>query len=270
MNKTMVIQVPNPGQPAPPGRPGPFSRRAEGTRMMVRPTLNPLMSPMYWACCDLLVLVSQVAEAAATATATDLRRKITDLFAMMNERGQAAGIRPDDLTEASYAIMALFDEILVKVAWPGRQEWQASPLQFIHFRENTAGDNFFRRAEALAEQPQRAHVLEIYFLCMGFGFQGRYAMGNPAEGEAFYKRMAGVLASSSLPAEVLSPHGVPPDAGRTLLQREAPIVRLGLALFAAAILLFIVLRVVRSVELSRALDPMRSYGSSSTVVAGKP
>jgi len=225
---------------------------------------------MYAASSELLILASQVAEGAATASAADLRRKLTDLFAAMNERGQTAGIRPDDLNDAAYAIMALFDEILVKVTWPGRPDWQASPLQFIHFRENTAGDNFFRRAEALCEQPQRAHVLQIYFLCMGLGFQGRYAMGSDVECEAFYRRLSSVLASATLPSDVLSPHGIPPDAGRTILQREAPLVRLGLACFAAALLAFGVLRIVRSVELSHALDPMKSYAGPSPVVAGKP
>src|SRR5580658_4659563 len=205
--------------PLPPsGRQGSVLRRSTATRMMARPSTNPMMAPMYWACSDLMILAAQIGQGAVSMSVADLRRKLDELIADMTRRGQSAAITPEDLRDASYAIIALFDEILVKANWPGRQEWQASPMQFIQFRENTAGDNFFRRAEVLCDQPHRAHVLEVYFLCMALGFQGRYALSNSlAECDAFYQRIGGVLAGSTQPSEVLSPQGVPPDAGRTLL-----------------------------------------------------
>jgi type VI secretion system protein ImpK len=259
LNKTVVLKAPPAPAPVPPGR---QSQLFRATRMMPRPSTHPLMGPMYWACSDLLVLASQAAQGVLSTSAPELRQRLSDLLAAMTRRGQSSGITPEDLRDASYAIMALLDEILVKANWPGRQEWQASPLQFIHFRENTAGDNFFRRIDALAEQPHRAHVLQVYFLCMALGFQGRHAMGVVAEWDVVFRRVSALLAGSTLPSEILSPHGVPPDAGRTFLQREAPIVRVALALFAVACLLFVTLRIVRSIELARAIEPMRAYAGA--------
>jgi type VI secretion system protein ImpK len=267
LNKTVVLSVPT---AAPSGRPNPFFRKGSTKMVLTRPKTHSLMAPMYWACADLLLFASQAAQGAVSVPAPDLRRQLGDLIAAMFKRGAASGIAPEDLENASYAIVALFDEILVRMNWPGRQEWQANPLQFLHFRENTAGDNFFRRAEALCIQPHRAHVLQIYFLCLALGFQGRYAMGNIAECEAFYQKAWLALLGSTLLTDQLSPHGIPRDAGRTLLQRQAPIARLGLACFVFACLVFLIFRIVRSVELSHVLGPMRTYASTSAPNAPKP
>lgn len=227
------------------------------------------MAAMYWASGDLLALACQLAQGAVPSSAVQLRTNLADLFAQMRAKGSAAGIVPEDLADATYAIMALFDEILVQTNWPGRGEWQSSPLQFEHFHENTAGENFFRRAEAFSQQPHRAHVLQIYFICLCLGFQGRYGMGQAAELESFQRRISAAVSASTLPSDILSPHGTPPDAGRSLLQREAPIARLGLACLAAAFVIFCLLLLARTVQLSRALEPMRVYRHASSELPGK-
>jgi type VI protein secretion system component VasF len=106
-------------------------------------------------------------------------------------------------------------------------------------------------------------------LCLGLGFLGRYAMSPPGELEATHRRIAAIVQTSSLPAEVLSPHGVPKDAGQTLLQREGPIVRIGLACLAAGIVFFLLLLLVRSIQLGHALEPMRTFGAAVSVRPGK-
>jgi type VI secretion system protein ImpK len=227
------------------------------------------MAPMYWACADILTLAGQLAQGAVPQTAAQLRSNLDELFRGFNEKGTGMGLLPEDLIDARYALMALLDEILVRTNWPGRPEWQASPLQFQHFQENTAGENFFKRADTLCNQPHRAHVLQVYFLCLSLGFQGRYAMAPPGELEATHRRIAAVVQTSSLSAEVLSPHALPKDAGQSLMQREGPIVRIGLACLAAAILFFSMLLLVRSIQLGHALEPMRAF-SSTPERSGRP
>ena len=251
-------QPPPPRQPAPPSmafRPGP--RVAGG-----RAGAHPLADPMYWACADLLTLASQLALGAMPPSATDLRNHLSRLFADMHARAVAAGVAPEDAIDAAYALMALFDEILVQAHWPGRLEWQTSPLQFVHFHENIAGENFFRRADVLLRQPHRAHVLLVYFLCLGLGFQGRYAVSGGAGLAPVYELIGATVGNSLPPADVLSPHGEPTDAVRSLLQREAPIVRLALACFLLALVVFGGLRLVLSAQVAGAVEPMRDFAGS--------
>ncbi len=248
-----------------------FSRPVAGpTRAGMRQAAaHPLMAAMYWATADVLALAGELAQGAVPSAAhQQLRDSLKELFTAMDAKGAALGIVPEDLKDARYAIVAFLDEILVQANWPGRAEWQASPLQFVYFNENTAGENFFQRAEVLATQAHRLHVLQVYFLCLGLGFQGRYAMAPVGELEAVQREIAAVMQGASLPAEVLSPHGVPPDAGQTLLQREAPIVRVGLACLGGALTLYLLLLLVRSVQLGHVLAPMQAFSGPSTPVAG--
>jgi type VI secretion system protein ImpK len=266
VSKTLIIQTRQQpgGTVVSASRPpqGLFSRGTGGTRFTARP-MSPHagMAPMYWACVDLLTLAGQLAQGAVPSTAAQLRNTVHELFRSMAQKGADAGLVPEDLTDARYALVALFDEILVRTNWPGRSEWQASPLQFEQFHENTAGENFFNRADMLCNQPHRAHVLQIYFLCLSLGFQGRYTMAPPGELESAQRQIAAVIQGSSIPAEMLSPHGIPTDADQTILQREAPIVRLGLAFFAAALIFFCGLFLTRSIQLGHALEPMRAFSA---------
>jgi type VI secretion system protein ImpK len=217
---------------------------------------------MYWACSDLLTLASQLGLGALPPPPAELRARIDRLFGEMRTRASAAGVSHEDVADAAYALAALLDELLLLSGhWPGRGEWQASPLQYVYFHENTAGDGFFRRTEALLQQPQRAHVLLVYFLCLAMGFQGRYAIsgGAGAAGvQAFYDAVAAVAAQSLPKVRGLSPRGEPPDVGRTLLRRESPFVRAAIAFLVIAVIAFVALRAVLSFDTGAAVRAMRA------------
>jgi type VI secretion system protein ImpK len=258
--KTLAVQPPGPGAPAPiPASP---ARTAPATRTLTRPAPHPLAGPMYWACSDLLTLASQLALGATPPAAAELRRHLDELFAGMQTRARTAGIAPEDVTDASYAIMALFDEILVQANWPGRLEWQTSPLQYVHFHENTAGEGFFRRADTLLRQSHRVHVLLVYFLCLSLGFQGRYAMGGGQGLAPVYDAIGTTVGYFLPPTEALSPHGEPSDAVRNLLQREAPLVRVAIGILLMALVIFVILRIIMSSQVSSTVQPMKEYAGA--------
>jgi len=234
------------------------------TRMTVmRPgAAHPLAEPMYWACADLLSLASQLALGATPPSVGELRNHLSRLFGEMHARATGAGVAPEDAIDAAYALMALYDEILVSARWPGRMEWQTAPLQFVHFHENIAGENFFRRADVMMKQPHRAHVLLIYFLCLGLGFQGRYAVAGGAGLSQVYEAIGATVSYALPPAEPLSPHGEPADAVRSLLRREAPIVRLAIGCFVLALVAFGGLRLILSSQVSSVTQPMHDFSIS--------
>jgi type VI secretion system protein ImpK len=219
---------------------------------------------MYWACSDLLTLACQLSLGAVPPPAAELRRNLDQLFHAMQAKATEAGVPSEDVSDCAYAIMALYDEVLVSANWPGRMEWQTSPLQYVHFHENTAGEGFFRRAEVLMRQPHRTHVLLVYFLCLAMGFQGRYALAGQAALAPVYEAIGNAVGLYMPQAEILSPHGEPPDgAARNLYKQEAPIVRIALGLLGLAVVIFIFLRVILSAQVSGAVSPMRDYATST-------
>jgi type VI secretion system protein ImpK len=225
------------------------------------------MASMYWACTDLLGMVPElVAAHGSLPMPSELRSTVEQQLSTMMDRARSAGILPEDIVEAQYAIVALIDELLARVhGWPGQGEWRTRPLQLIRFNENTAGENFFRRLSVLEGQPHRVHVLQIYFLCMAVGFQGRYAVTGGEGLAPIYDRVGARVAQAS-GADIISPRGEPRE-GRGILQFEAPLVRLGLGLFGMALLVFIVLRVVLGMQVREATRPMHDFANANGAAA---
>ncbi len=57
-----------------------------------------------------------------------------------------------------------------------KEPWLGKPLQLEHFGTFAAGEEFFRRLDAIraSQDPQRLDVLEVYTLCLCLGFKGKY------------------------------------------------------------------------------------------------
>ncbi|MFO0740590.1 MAG: type IVB secretion system protein IcmH/DotU [Labilithrix sp.] len=202
-----------------------------------------MIDKMYWACGEVLSVGAQLAEAPGLPSPDILKRRIQTLLEDMERRGLELGIQKRDLDDAKYAIVAFIDEQLFRAPWAGRQEWMLEPLQLVYFNENTAGEGFFQRLDQLERDPQRLHVLEVFYLCLTLGFQGKYAVRGGDGLSAVIDRLASMLARATPNGEVLSPHGVPVDAGRGGARREAPVLFLAGGLVAVAIILAIVLKV---------------------------
>jgi type VI secretion system protein ImpK len=94
------------------------------------------------------------------------------------ERFQARAKELDlPVTEAEqglYALVALIDEMAMNQEGPLKEYWQPRLLQLRYFNENVAGDGFFDRLSQLRGDPKSARLLRVYYLCLLFGFRGKY------------------------------------------------------------------------------------------------
>ena len=232
-------------------------------------TSSPL-AKMYWACSDPLTLASQLSSARELPPPDVLQRRISTLFDQMQRRCREAGIGDDDANEAKYAIAAFADEQIFRSQWPGRNQWMGQPLQLLYFNENTAGEGFFQRMSALQNQPQRAHVLEIFYLCLCLGFQGQYAVRGGEGVGVIIDQVASQLSAASGSGESISPHGEPRDALRGLMRREMPLVGLSVAFFVLAVVIFIVMKLVLAGSVSSASKEMTQGIPSAAAVQTPP
>ncbi len=219
---------------------------------------------LYWACADVLSLGARLSTARDLPPPDVLQRRIEGLLDQMARKARDAGATDADVADAKYALVAYLDEQILKSPWPGRQQWLANPLQLVHFHENTAGEGFYVRMEQLRQQPQRAHVLEVYFLCVSLGFQGIYAVRGDSDALAAIQENAGAYVLRTLPStDTISPHGDPKDARRGLSRRDAPIVALGVASLVLAVLAFFVLRFVVTGDADSAANTMKATPAAS-------
>ena len=103
-----------------------------------------------------------------------LQRRMRTFVDRMQSSLRDAGLNHADVEDITYAVCALADEVALNSGEPLASGWMGNLLQFHYFRENTAGDGFFNRLEAIRKDPRRKDVLRVYALCLWFGFQGRY------------------------------------------------------------------------------------------------
>ncbi len=230
---------------------------------------SSLLAKMYWACSDPMTLASQLSAARDLPSPDVLQRRVSSLFDQMARKCREAGIPDEDANEAKYAIAAFTDEQIFRSAWPGRSQWMGQPLQLIYFNENTAGEGFFQRMAQLQNQPQRAHVLEIYYLCLCLGFQGQYAVRGGEGLGPIIDQLGSRLGSSLGNTDVISPHGEPREAFRGLMRREMPLVGLSIAFFGLAIVVFIVLKLVLASSVNTAAMDM-TKGSAPAAAQAAP
>ena len=161
----------------------------------------------------------------------------------MRQQAQRNGISQADCEDVQYAIVALADEIAMRMPGTIRDFWMSRPLQLHYFNENVAGEGFFVRLGRIMSAPDRSDVLQVYLTCLLFGFQGRYAMrGGELQLDALIrsvKERLGLLVKAS----PLSVHHLRPKERRSVANDAMPAVWLALFGLLFSIGLITVLRV---------------------------
>lgn len=228
-----------------------------------------MMRELYWACADILALASRLPQASDLPAAQTMRHQFASLFDTILDQTRANDIPKEDFEDAKYAIVAFIDEQSFKSSWDGRQDWLLEPLQFTYYGENTAGEGFFTRMDLLMEQPRRAHVLQIYYLCLTLGFQGKYAVESPDALRTLMDRVQKRLSSTLPPSELLSPHGIPSDARKLVQRRAWPLIAAGLGVLVASVTGFIILKLLIVSDTGEAKATIERAGSQIVLSSGQ-
>lgn len=88
------------------------------------------------------------------------------------------GFSQEDSVAIQYALAAFADESAMGHSTHVAQHWMHMLLQVQLFNEHGAGVGFYDRLADLIASPQRHAPLHVYYLCLMFGFQGRYGLDD--------------------------------------------------------------------------------------------
>jgi type VI secretion system protein ImpK len=203
-----------------------------------------LSQSMYWVCSDVLSLILQLRSSKELPAPDILQRRVLGLFDTMMQNGREARIPEQDMIDAKYALAAFADEVIYHSSWPGKTQWLSNPLQLQFFQLNTAGDGFFVNLDNLHGQRGRAHVAQIYFLCLALGFQGKYRLRQQEGLGAVVEGLGNYVALAEGGGDALAPNAERKDGGGGAIRRELPYLAVALGFFVLALLVVIVLRIV--------------------------
>ncbi len=181
---------------------------------------------------EVLGTVARIRAGGATSVQVDAAH--AQLLAMVQRAMQRAGelgLSQRDANDVGYVLAALVDETMLASEGPVRNAWAGRMLQLVLFQENVAGEEVFRRLDALLADTTRTDVLEVYYLALLHGFRGRYGVrGGETELERVVAHAASVLGSRGVIREsALSPNAARPGdaAGRRGLRFSAMHVAIG-------------------------------------------
>ncbi len=164
--------------------------------------------------------------------------RMKEFVANVVRRAREAGYTEQDTRLVLYALAALADEVMMASGGELREFWSTQPLQLLLFRENVAGERFFEHLESVRKQPQQLDVLRTYYLCLLFGFRGRYSVrGAEVALNDLIESVRAQLERAIAMPEVLAPNGARPEEGLIDATRRLPLVGTGVgALLLAGVL----------------------------------
>jgi type VI secretion system protein ImpK len=232
---------PGPPVSAPPER-GPAPRRSEPPRRAPSRPLDEagVETRLATLCSEAFSLILELRQADELPPAAHLDPEISALLERIARSAANAGVPAADVEHARYALVAFLDETLLGHSSPQKDEWLARPLQMRLFGENTAGEGFFARLEQLRRGRSRSSALEVYYLCLALGFEGRYRLAPGGELARLCEELRRELAADE-PQGALSPHGERPDAAAAPTRRRIPLYAIAGAVVALVIVVLVVL-----------------------------
>ena len=175
------------------------------------------------------------------------RTQMKQALRAAEQEAVSRGYVAEDVHRAIFAIVAFLDESVLSSRNPAFAEWPRLPLQAELFGHQLAGEVVFQELQKVlsrSDSSEGADLLEVFYLCMLLGFQGKYAAGGRGEltsiMSAVQQKIQRVRGSSPL-----SPRGgIPADAVR-MAQADPWIRKLAVGAviaFLATVALFLVFK----------------------------
>lgn len=214
--------------------------------------LNPLLG----AANPLLTLAVQLR---ASPTVADLGRLRDTLLRSIREfeaNARSRGVRPEVVIAARYCLCTFLDEVIATTPWGGGGEWANNSLLVTFHNEAWGGEKFYALLKRVSEDPaNNVDLLELMYMCLAFGFQGRYRVleGGRSQLEELRDRLYLTIRSQrGEPERELSPQWQGVHDKRMALTNWMPL-WVGAAITAGALLL---VYLGFSWALGRASDPV--------------
>ncbi len=170
-----ALGTPAPSAPAPPPRqpaPEPAVEPTGDAALLSAGRTGP--NPLVAEASTLFSLISRTRNRAQHPDPEALRRSVVAEVRQFESRALAAGIDPQQIKIARYAICATIDDVVLNTPWGGASVWAQQSMVATFHRETVGGDRFYDLLARLEQDPGRnIDLLEFLYLCLSLGFEGR-------------------------------------------------------------------------------------------------
>lgn len=182
-------------------------------------------NPILECCASLIALTMKFKD---STRGVDVSSKFrTMIFVAFDEFERKAYERKLSLSiinESKFALSAFIDETVLTSLWEGRMQWMSNPLQLKYFGEHLGGEEFYTKLQAFRQSgEQNRHLIELYYVCLQLGFQGKYRIKGFEKLMALQVDIENQIYSYKVNNEKrLSPSGMPNRNIISTIRKEVP------------------------------------------------
>lgn len=132
--------------------------------------LNPLIA----AASVLLGLASRIRGTASQRDVEGLRDRVVRELKSFESKATATGLPRDQLRAAHYALCATIDDLVLSTPWGSQSSWAKRSMVSTFHNEVVGGERFYEILSHINKNPgSSGDVLELMYVCMALGFEGR-------------------------------------------------------------------------------------------------
>lgn len=183
-DRTILRPVPGGRRPLPDVEPAPPPPAQPPAHPAAQPPANaaPIshgvgLNALEAAAEPLLSLIMRLKNTASHPDPERLRQRMIDEIKTFTTNARNAGIHEKTVFRARYVLCTTLDEVVLNTPWGRASQWSETSLLVTFHNETWGGEKFFELLDAIIQDPRKnLDLLELMYLCLAFGFQGRYRL----------------------------------------------------------------------------------------------
>lgn len=133
------------------------------------------LNPILRAAAPLLAAIQRLRGQVNHPNPDALRRALTAGVREFEQRALQTGLDTRSLRAARYALCATIDDLVLSTPWGSHSAWTTQSLTSLFHNEVSGGERFFDILDQMEREIGRhGDVVELMFVCLCLGFEGRY------------------------------------------------------------------------------------------------
>jgi type VI secretion system protein ImpK len=137
------------------------------------------INPLVQAATPLLLLAGRLREQINNPRVDSLYSQSAREIRAFEEHARKAAVPEEDVLAASYTLCSVVDEAVLNTPWGVESGWAAGSLLLTFHQETFGGEKVFQIVNRVLSEPRRyLALLELLYLCVSLGFEGRYRVAD--------------------------------------------------------------------------------------------
>jgi len=138
-------------------------------------TGNPLLSLSS----DIFKQIDVLQNSYDIGSLSEVRTSLIDDINYFTDASGKKGIENSQVMLARYILSTFCDELICTTYWGKDNNWANSSLLGHFYNETYGGDKFFQILDQLLRAPAKyINLLELMYICLSLGFEGKYRIQN--------------------------------------------------------------------------------------------